>query len=119
MTEMKNVKYRKYITRLRLRSLGLKVETSMYSKTEACSNICECCTLGKTEDECHFVLICPLYTELRERLIPIQYQIHASHFSFIRLMSNAYKNELLTYNLAKFVCMAYELRQNHLLHTVR
>lgn len=46
---------------------NLYIEKGHYSGIERCSKICKCCRGNDIEDEYHFILVCPLYQELRQK----------------------------------------------------
>jgi hypothetical protein len=66
--------------KLRAGVAPLRIETGRYEsnvdiftgkskpKVPAECRICQCC-FGEVEDELHFVLVCPIYSELRNRLL--------------------------------------------------
>ena len=62
---------RKFLAKLRLGVLGLRIETGRYERPRRLpeERICRQCTLGTTEDEAHFILHCPRHTLLRNDLL--------------------------------------------------
>ena len=54
-----NFTIRRAITKLRISSHRLKIETGRYLKLEVNKRLCNKCDLNKIEDEIHFLLECP------------------------------------------------------------
>ena len=69
---------------------------------------CEC----YIEDEFHFILVCPLYEDLRVQYIPHNFIQARNVLSFIQLMS--VNNEETIRNLAMFIHYAYKKRRDFL-----
>ena len=61
---------RKFLAKLRLGVLGLRIETGRYErpKKTAAERTCTQCSMGETEDEAHFLLHCPKHSLLRNQL---------------------------------------------------
>ena len=64
------------------------------------------------EDEYHFTLICPLYNDIRQNLIPLHYRKHPSMFKFTQLV-NCPQDDIIK-SLAKYVFKAFLLRSESL-----
>ena len=60
------------------------------------------------EDEINFLLICPLYSNLREVYIDDRFTSNANTWSFLRIMSC--RNEIVIRNLAMFLYYAFKTR---------
>ena len=71
---------------------------------------CKFCDMNCVENEIHFLLVCPLYHNLRLKylLIPEHRGFYQSHSNFIRIMSS--ENGKVMRNLALFVYKAFQLR---------
>ena len=54
-----NFTLKRAITKLRISSHRLKIETGRYLKLEVNKKLCNKCDLNKIEDEIHFLLECP------------------------------------------------------------
>lgn len=66
--------------------------------------------MNSIENEYHFLLICPLYTDLRRNYLK-QYYCHWPTLNkFDKLMTSNNKKEIL--NLSKFIYFATKLRDN-------
>lgn len=58
---------RKEMSRLRLSSHSLLIETGRYNNVVRNLRLCKCCNLNVVESEFHFMLCCPLYRNLRQK----------------------------------------------------
>ena len=56
---------RSHVTRFRISSHKLEIETGRYRKLAVDDRLCRCCSLHETENEEHFLLRCPLYESER------------------------------------------------------
>ncbi len=59
---------RKYLTCLRLGCHSLQIEVGRYKNIPREKRMCTLCNSQNIEDECHFLLTCPLYSTLRDEL---------------------------------------------------
>ena len=105
-----NLKHRHALTRLRTRNNRLHIETGSWSKPPIPyeRRYCLCCNTIDLEDEFHFVLICPIYSEVRQKYIPKYYRVRPSMYKFLQLMST--ENVSLLRKLSSFVHNAFILR---------
>ena len=101
-------KYRYAFVSLRCSSHQLMIEKGRYTGLDRDQRFCHLCKF-EIEDEYHFVLICPLYKELREQLIPDKYFEHPCRHRFNMLMST--ENETVLKNLAAYIYRSYLLRK--------
>ena len=62
---------------------------------------CTKCDLNETGNELHHLLVCPNFTELRNRFIPNRFTVRINLINFFNLMSN--KNKRTITNLARFI----------------
>uniref|UniRef100_K1QT84 Reverse transcriptase zinc-binding domain-containing protein n=1 Tax=Magallana gigas TaxID=29159 RepID=K1QT84_MAGGI len=106
-----HVKYRKLITRLRLSSHDLKIETGRYENLTRDCRKCESCNLNVIEDEFHFLLICPSLCSLRDKYIKKYYSRKPSVYKVIQLLSTSNTKELC--NLGKYLYYANKQRTLH------
>ena len=65
--------YRNILSKLRLTSHKLRIETGRHENIERNQRVCTWCNLNDLEDEFYFVLVCPFYETLRKQLIPRYY----------------------------------------------
>ena len=70
--------------------------------------VCKKCILNELEDEFHFILVCPLYKDLRSLYIKRYYYNRPSMFKLVQLLS--IKNKKALCNLSKFIIKALKLR---------
>ena len=68
-----NNNYRIAMTRLRCTSHPLLIEEERYHKIPRDNRICKRCNLNVIENEYHFILICPMYHQLRNNLLQKYY----------------------------------------------
>ena len=61
---------RKYLAKFRLGILPIRIETGRYERPKlvAAERTCQICNSNTVEDETHFLLYCPKFSTLRERL---------------------------------------------------
>ena len=82
-------KFRFSLTRLRTSSHRLCIEAGRWAKSNpiVLENR-KCFQCDDIEDEYHFVLVCPVYRELRRQFIPQYYRTNPSMFKFIELLKS-------------------------------
>ena len=100
-------KLRNILTRLRLSSHKLRIESDRYTRNRTPSELryCILCNVNDVEDEYHFVLVCPAFTELRKKYIEAYYYRNPSAFKFCELLKTD-KNNIL-HKLSKYLCEAF------------
>ena len=96
-------KFRTALAKLRCSSHNLMIEYGYYNIAIE-ERLCVYCETI-TEDEYHFLMICPLYAELRNKFISQHFTNNACMNSFYRLMKC--ENETQIKNLAMFVYYAF------------
>ena len=104
--------HRKSITRFRLSSHNLNIESGRYKNELRSKRICTLCNLRDVEDEFHFILKCPKYQEIRNLYIKKYYFRRPSAFKLIQLLSVQNLKELR--NLGKFLFLAEKIRKDNL-----
>ena len=104
------VKYRKYISKFRLSSHSLTLETGRYDRRDRQYRLCDKCNFGDIEDEYHFILKCPYYTDIRRQHINTYFTSRPSAYKLTQLFSSSNKNILC--NLGKYLAKATERRNN-------
>ena len=104
-------KLRSALSKLRLSSHTLAIETGRYANARIEPNL-RFCNLCKNpndiEDEYHFVIVCPIYNEIRKKYISNYYTRNPSVFKFINLMQE--KRPCIIKKLSKFIFEAFKLR---------
>ena len=104
-------KFRKCMANFRFSGHNLMIEKgrhySILLEDRNCVYCEEC-----LEDEFHFVLICPLYSEVRSKYIKENYVLNATFDKFCNLMSTSNANTIR--NLAMYLYYAFEVRNDFL-----
>ena len=108
-------KFRKSVSRLRLSSHRLFIETGRWHKPESIPiNERKCIICNKLEDEYHFVLECISYNDLRKQFLPVYYWKRPNMFKFIELINT--ENENIIKRLGTFIHNAFTVRTRILYH---
>ena len=97
------------LAKLRCSSHNLAIEDGRYRNIERRQRKCTFCNINVIEDEYHFVLVCPLYRELRKALLPHFYYTWPTITKFKLLMKTTKPRTIK--KLAKFVYLAFKKRQ--------
>ena len=100
--------YKRYISRFRLVSHNLRIEHGRYYNESRFDRKCSLCNLNDVEDEYHFILVCPRYSELRSKYIKKFYYKKPSVVKLIKLLSVNNVKELCS--LGKFLYLASKIR---------
>ena len=89
-------KFRIALTKLRSSSHRLEIETGRWARPtiERQNRKCKICSLDVIEDEFHFVLECPNYTQLRTLLIKPYYRNRPNMLKMTQLMKSENKKEI-------------------------
>ena len=66
-------KFRNALTKLRVSAHNLAIETGRHIGLDETDRKCKLCTLNAVESEYHFLLVCPLYSDLRSKYFPRYY----------------------------------------------
>ena len=98
------------LSRFRLSSHQLEIERGRYHDIARDERLCKFCPSKCIENEYHFMLVCPLYQELRRQYLKPYFCSWPTLNKFDRIMSTENKKEIL--NLAKYVYFATKLRSN-------
>lgn len=107
-----NIKLRQFVTKIRLSSHNLHIETGRYGRNRLPRHerMCQICDENEIENEFHFMLKCSKYSQLRTRLIPVYYHRRPSMLKFTELIKC--KNTKILNNLGQYICQAFEVRTN-------
>ena len=111
LKKVKNLKHRISLSRLRLSSHRLMIETGRHKKIAASERFCSFCRT-QIEDEIHFVIKCQIYDALRKPLVEActalnqNFDHYTDREKFIFILTT----ENLQSILAKFVFLAEEHR---------
>ena len=109
---IQNFNLRKYISKLRLSSHMLKIESGRHTNIPKNERKCNICNSNDIEDEYHFVIVCPLYTDIRKMYIDKFYYNRPSMHKFILLLTNN-KTKVLN-KLAIYCKNAFKMRTDTL-----
>ena len=104
-------KFRIALARLRTSSHRLEVEAGRWTRPvrkPVNERLCSFC--GVLEDECHFVMECPVYAEERSKLIKRYFWRRPNMMKFVELMTS--ENKSIVQSLACFVEKAFKIRNN-------
>ena len=106
-----NIKHRQALTKLRCSSHNLFIEMYRHGpcRKEKKDRICLSCNIKDIEDEYHFLLICPAYQIIRQKLIKSYYWKKPSVYKCILLLTSNSVKEIR--KVAKFVYDAFQIRQ--------
>ena len=111
LTEVTNPRHRKAMSKLRLSSHSLEIETGRYTRVPPEERMCLFCKHkgnNNVEDEKHFLLKCPMFNELRDEFLPSDI-LNNHHLSddekFTHIMTNSDMRRV-----AKYIFLAFEHR---------
>ena len=119
LTYPQNVNHMLALTKFRISSHNLHIETGRYTrpmKTPVSERVCLYCSDGTIEDEMHFVLHCIFYVEERHKLIEActenipDFEDMDSRSKFINIMSLDYP--AITKVLGKFIYKSLKKRND-------
>ena len=110
---------RKNLTRLRISSHKLSVETGRFNKTPLENRLCAMCDKGLVEDEFHFMISCTAYEKPRVHLFKYlsrftDIQNFSDNEIFSVLMSCNNDDYEITKAVCNFVNLSFEIRSDHL-----
>ena len=78
--------------------------------------ICTLCTLNEVEDEIHFLLECPVYTNLRSNLFTVTRTRNTNFDTLNNDQKLTYLMKKCIKPVAKYLFSAWELRKQQLYH---
>ena len=103
-------KYKIALTKFRLSSHDLAIERGRFENIPRNDRLCKYCNLRMVENEYHFLLICPLYKDLRKKFLPNFYCHWPTLNKFDDLMLKQSKSIVL--RLSKYIYFAMKLRNS-------
>ena len=119
-----NPEKRRLIAQFRTSAHRLHIETGRFGHNNTYvppdRRLCECCSMGQTEDEFHFLIECPKYLPLRTELFSSAGELnkyfdrYSPELKFVWIMSN--ENENVINQLGTFLIDAFRMR-NHLMQS--
>ena len=112
IVKVKDKKFRVALTRFRTSSHELFIEKGRYTNLPRHERICNNCSSSQIENEYHFLLTCPHYTDLRKKYIKHYYYTWPTRQKFINLLLS--KSKQVERNLSKYLYFANLIRNDHL-----
>ena len=104
-------KYKIALARFRTSSHNLAIETGRYDDTSRADRICKSCNMKQIENEYHFLLVCPLYRDIRVKYFPPYFCHWPNINKFDALLSSkSRKVRKHMNNIAKFIYIASKRR---------
>ena len=102
--------WRSYISKFRLSSHSLRIETGRHGQNRIVRNqrLCFACNMNEVEDEYHFLLVCPFFADVRKLFLKKYFYTRPSMLKYKKLMNTNNKGVLL--NLAKFIKEGFSRR---------
>ena len=70
--------------------------------------VCTVCNSGDIEDEYHFILICPAYSDFRKNYIRKYFRVRPNVFKLLQLLNSS--NVRILLNLSRFITCATKQR---------
>ena len=110
LNEGNATKYKIIISKFRLSAHSLNVETGRYESIARENRRCVKCNLADIEDEYHFILKCPFYTDVRNLHIKPYFTIRPNVYKLTQLLGSTNKQVLC--NLGKYFLKASERRNS-------
>jgi hypothetical protein len=108
MSSVNTVHHRRALSRFRTSSHDLAIESGRYNNTLRENRLCTFCSMKTVENEYHFLLVCPLYRDVRSLYLPRYYSHWPTKQKFIMLMSSSSRS--VTQKLAKYIFFATKIR---------
>ena len=106
---VKTQQHRVALTRLPTSNHRLAIESGRWHKPHVLPLIeRKCSSREDLEDEYHFLLVCPMYTELRMEYLPEYYHQRPNMLKYVELMSSK-KSNIIT-KLANYTYKAFKIR---------
>lgn len=96
------------LCKFRISAHSLRIETGRWLHNNRTERICSVCTLNEIEDEFHFMLICPLYNDMRLKYLPQYCFINPTRVKFIAMLQT--EQRILLLNLSKYIYFATKRR---------
>ena len=110
LVNIKENEYKRALTRFRVSSHDLEIEKGRYDNVQPEHRICKLCNGGKIENEYHFLLVCPVYIDIRRTYLNPYYCRWPTMNKFKNLTTSENKKETLT--SSKYIFHANKLRNN-------
>ena len=105
---IKQPKFKFASSNFRLSSHPFYIETGRYTGIPKEERFCVFCIMRSIENECHFLMICPHYVDIRRKYLPAYYCRWPTITKFKIIMQT--KSRTLINNIAKFIYFALKRR---------
>lgn len=92
-------------------SHSLSIETGRYNTVDKSVRFCKCCNMNVIEDEYHFLLVCPYYSNLRHGYFSRYFCHWPNLYKFYLLLSCNYSTVKVN-KLGKFLYFAFKHRDS-------
>ena len=102
--------HKKALSKLRCSVHILSTETGRHNNVVRDERKCKLCMMNVTEDEYHFILVCPIYRHLRNELLPKYYCRWPTKQKFVQLKGSS--SAVVLNKLAKYIYLAFDLRSS-------
>ena len=86
----------------------LAIEEGRFRNIDRKQRLCNKCNMQVLENEYHFLLVCPFYSDLRSLYLPRYYYTWPNINKFKNIMQSTSKNVMI--KLAKFIHLAFNKR---------
>ena len=103
-------KFQTALCRFRLSSHSLEIERGRYQNVPREERLCKFCNSQTIENEYHFLLVCPMYIEVRRKYLKPYYCRWPTLNKFDKIMSTNNKSEIVS--LSKYIYFANKLRND-------
>ena len=103
---------RQLLTKLRLSSHTLRIETARYGRNriDRAERLCLYCDQRQLDDEFHFICQCPVMQDIRNKYIKTYFTRRPSVYKLCELFKST--NKTILTNLCKFIKEAFQRRQS-------
>ena len=108
VTHIQSNKLRSLFSRFRCGCLNLQIHTGRHENIPRENRLCTFCNTHKIEDDFHFLLECPCFSEIRSLYIPTYFSIYPTKERFHFMLRT--KNKYLLLNICLFLEKAWEFR---------
>ena len=115
---------RSFLAQFRLGILPLEIETGRYTpiydkhtkknrKRHPSERLCTSCNMGLCEDEVHFILICPLYSNIRQSLLNSILTDNPNFSNLSNPDQMIYLMQFCQHNVMSYIQSAWRIRSSN------
>ena len=108
-----NDKHRIALSRFRCSAHKLAIEEGRYRNIERNQRFCTRCNTNVVENEYHFMLVCPLYRDIRHEILPHYYSVWPNQRKFETLLNSTQTSVIK--KIAKYIYSANLRRESFVL----